>query len=46
MPFLGFDPNDSTTGAANTIADTTTIGDGTAEDVQIRFHGNTVDYHL
>ena len=46
MPFLGFNPNDSTTGASNTIADTTTIGDGTAEDVQIRFDGNTVDYHL
>ena len=46
MPFLGFDPNSSTTGASNTIADTTTIGDGTAEDVQIRFDGNTVDYHL
>jgi len=46
MPFLGFNPNNSTTGASNTIADTTTIGDGTAEDVQIRFDGNTVDYHL
>ena len=46
MPFLGFNPKDSTTAASNTIADTTTIGDGTAEDVQIRFDGNTVDYHL
>ena len=31
MPFLGFNPKDSTTAASNTIADTTTIGDGTAE---------------
>ena len=46
MPFLGFDPNDSTTGAANTIADTTTIGDGTAEDVQIRFDGANIHYHI
>ena len=46
MPFLGFNPNNSTTGSSNTIATTTTIGDGTAEDVQIRFDGNTVDYHL
>ena len=46
MPFLGFNPKDSATAASNTIADTTTIGDGTAEDVQIRFDGNTVDYHL
>ena len=46
MPFLGFDPNTSTTGASNTIADTTTIGDGTAEDVQIRFDGANIHYHI
>ena len=46
MPFLGFNPSESTTAASNTIADTTTIGDGTAEDVQIRFDGANIHYHI
>ena len=46
MPFLGFNPSESTTAASNTIADTTTIGDGTAEDVQISFDGANIHYHI
>lgn len=47
MPFLGFHPSESAAASASsTLATTTTIGDGTAEDIQIRFDGNTLDYHI
>tara|TARA_R110002020_G_scaffold189394_4_gene388356 strand:- start:1914 stop:2597 length:684 start_codon:yes stop_codon:yes gene_type:complete len=46
MPYLGFNPSFTSEGAITTLADTTTIGDGTAEDVMIKFDGNTADYHI
>jgi hypothetical protein len=43
MPYLGSTPD---LGTISQISTSTTIGDGTAEDVQIRWDGNAVDYHL
>tara|TARA_R100000995_G_C3475168_1_gene120521 strand:+ start:321 stop:1034 length:714 start_codon:yes stop_codon:yes gene_type:complete len=44
MPFLGSKP--IATGADGNFGSTITIGDGTAEDVMIKFDGNAVDYHI
>ena len=44
MPFLGSTPVLSS-GDGN-FGSTITIGDGTAEDVMIKFDGNAVDYHI
>ena len=46
MPFIGYDAADASSVASSTLATTTTVGDGTAEDGQIRFDGNTLDYHI
>ena len=46
MPLLGYKTSGSGTTSLATLNDTTLIGDGTAEDIQIRFDGNTVDYHM
>lgn len=43
MPYLGSTPD---LGSISEISTSLTIGDGTAEDVQIRWDGNAVDYHL
>ena len=44
MPFLGSTPVLSS-GDGN-FGSTITIGDGTAEDIMIKFDGNAVDYHI
>ncbi len=46
MPFLGYKTSSTGTTSLATLNDTVLVGDGTAEDVQIRFDGNTVDYHM
>jgi hypothetical protein len=43
MPYLGSTPD---LGSISEISTSLTIGDGTAEDVQIRWDGNAVDYHI
>jgi len=46
MPYIGYKSVGTGTTSLATLNDTTLIGDGTAEDIQIRFDGNTVDYHM
>ena len=43
MPYLGSRPD---LGSISEISTSLTIGDGTAEDVLIKWDGNAVDYHL
>ena len=44
MPFLGSAPISQ--GGDGNFGSTITIGDGTAEDVMIKFDGNAVDFHI
>ena len=43
MPYFGAKPADA---AVNTLAHTTTIGDGSAADALIKFDGNAQDFHI
>jgi hypothetical protein len=46
MPRIGYKTVGTGTTSLATLNDTALVGDGTAEDIQIRFDGNTVDYHM